>query len=88
MANQDIETKTDTTTHWQRFAVPFEFPVCFTENLFDLKNTTLVDVLSRLEPKKTHKALIFLDDGLSQAYPNLITDIATYVSHQLSLIHI
>ena len=82
MANQDIETKTDTTTHWQRFAVPFEFPVCFTENLFDLKNTTLVDVLARLEPKKTHKALIFLDDGLSQAYPNLITDIAAYVSHQ------
>ena len=44
MANQDIETKTGTTTHWQRFAVPFEFPVCFTENLFDIKNTTLVDV--------------------------------------------
>ena len=52
MVNQDINTKTETTTtHWQRFAVPFEFPVCFTENLFDPENRSLVDVLARLEPE-------------------------------------
>jgi len=81
MATQDVKTNTQTTTHWQRFAVPFEFPVCFTENLFALDNTTLVDTLSRIEPDKRHRALIFLDDGLAQASPTLIEDIVAYATH-------
>lgn len=80
MDNQDIKAKCETTTHWQRFEVPFEFPVCFTENLFNLGNKSLVDVLSRLEPDKRHKALIFLDDGLSSACPNLTDDILAYMA--------
>lgn len=54
-------------THWQRFAVPYEFPVVFTEGVFDADNPALRDVLCRLEPAKRHRAVFFVDDGLGEA---------------------
>ncbi len=64
--------------HWQRFSVPFEYPVCFTDSLFDPANRVLRDVLCRLEPDKRHRCLVFLDDGLLPACPNLAGDIKGY----------
>ena len=81
MAHQKLQISDDTTTHLQRFSVQFEFPVCFTENLFDPHNPTLIDALCRLEPEKQHKAVIFLDDGLSRARPDLILAIKSYAAH-------
>ncbi len=57
-------TRARTTTHWQRFAVPYEFPVVFTEGVFDPENPALRDVLCRLEPAKRHRVVFFVDDGL------------------------
>ncbi|MGH8720721.1 MAG: 3-dehydroquinate synthase [Burkholderiales bacterium] len=59
-------TQARTTTHWQRFAVPYEFPVVFTEGVFDPENPALRDVLCRLEPAKRHRAVFFVDDGLGE----------------------
>ncbi len=81
MANQDVHSPHRTTTLMQRFSVPFEFPVSFTENLFDPENPTLVDALCRLEAKKTHRAVIFLDDGLARTLPRLVDDIKAYAAH-------
>ncbi len=69
-----------TVTLTQNFSVSFEFPVCFTENLFDPSNPTLLDTLTRLENDKRHKVLIFVDDGLASASPELLTEIADYFS--------
>ena len=55
---------THTATHWQRFSVPYEFPVVFTEGVFDPENPALRDVLCRLEPAKRHRVVFFVDDGL------------------------
>ena len=38
MAADSHTTQTRTTTHWQRFSVPYEFPVVFTEGVFDPEN--------------------------------------------------
>lgn len=57
-------TQTRTAAHWQRFSVPYEFPVVFTEGVFDPENTALREVLCRLEPGKRHRAVFFVDDGL------------------------
>lgn len=57
-------TQARTATHWQRFSVPYEFPVVFTEGVFDPENTALREVLCRLEPAKRHRAVFFVDDGL------------------------
>jgi 3-dehydroquinate synthase len=54
-----------TTMHWQRFSVPYEFPVVFTEGVFDPENSALRDVLCRLEPAKRHRVVFFVDDGLN-----------------------
>jgi 3-dehydroquinate synthase len=57
-------TQARTATHWQRFSVPYEFPVVFTEGVFDPENPALRDALCRLEPAKRHRAVFFVDDGL------------------------
>ncbi|MEM7746223.1 MAG: hypothetical protein AAF409_21220, partial [Pseudomonadota bacterium] len=57
---------------WQRFSVPFEFPVAFTHGLFDPENPLLADVLSQREPAKRHRALVYLDDGVAAADPGLV----------------
>jgi 3-dehydroquinate synthase len=62
-------TQARTATHWQRFAVPYEFPVVFTEGVFDPENPALRDVLCRLEPAKRHRVVVFVDDGLKPAQP-------------------
>jgi 3-dehydroquinate synthase len=59
-------TQARTATHWQRFAVPYEFPVVFTEGVFDADNPALRDVLCRLEPAKRHRCVFFADDGLGE----------------------
>ncbi len=64
--------------HWQRFAVPFEYPVCFTERLFDPRNPVFRDALCRLESDRRHRCVVFVDDGLVRAWPSLIAEIETY----------
>jgi 3-dehydroquinate synthase len=71
-------TQERTTTHWQRFAVPYEFPVVFTEGVFDPGNPALRDVLCRLEPAKRHRCVFFVDDGLGEP---LLAAIRAYAAH-------
>lgn len=67
-----------TTTCWQQFSVPFRFPVTFTQALFDIDNPILLQTLNRLEPRKRHRFVVFLDEGLLQSRPSLPADIASY----------
>jgi 3-dehydroquinate synthase len=74
------------TTHWQRFAVPYEFPVVFTEGLFDPGNPVLRDALCRLEPAKRHRVIVFVDDGLAAAHPELNGAIKAYAQRHAEVI--
>lgn len=65
--------------HLQRFSVPFEYPVVFTEHLLEPTNETLAWALSRHEADREHRALFVIDDGLADGWPTLTDDIATYV---------
>ena len=81
MAVHAKSTPTRTSVHLQRFSVPFEFPVVFTEGLFSPDNPALRDVLCRLEPAKRHRVVIFIDDGLlgpDPAHKPLLEAIAAY----------
>lgn len=71
-------TPTQTAIHWQRFAVSYEFPVVFTEGVFDPGNLALRDVLCRLEPAKRHRVIFFVDDGLLAGQEKLLDLISTY----------
>ena len=74
--------------HWQRFAVPFEFPVVFTEQVFDAENPVLRDVVCRVEPAKRHRVLVFVDDGLLASRPSLLDEIGDYVRHHADAIEL
>jgi 3-dehydroquinate synthase len=40
-----------------------------------------VETVCRLEPKKRHRCLVFIDDGLAEAQPSLAEDVAAYMRH-------
>jgi 3-dehydroquinate synthetase len=59
----------------QTFSVPFRYPVCFTEDLFDPRNTILADVL---RGERVPKVLFVIDSGVVDSHPHLIQQIKTY----------
>ena len=74
------------TTHFQRFAVTYEYPVVFTREVFDPANPILIDILRSREPAKTHRLAFFLDDGVIGAMPYLERSIERYgAAHTPSL---
>ncbi len=75
---QDARAATDIA--WQRFSVPYEFPVAFTRGLFDPENTLLVDMLARREADKCHACLVYIDDNAEAARPGLTAAIDAYVT--------
>ena len=67
-----------TRLYWQRFSVPYEYPVAFTRHLFAPENPLLADVVALREADKRHKCLVYVDDGLAAARPGLIPAISAY----------
>lgn len=69
----------------QRFSVAFEYPVEFTERMFDPSNPTLEAALCRRE-RKRHRALCAVDDGVWNAWPELGARLQAYArAHSDSL---
>jgi 3-dehydroquinate synthase len=65
----------------QRFTVAYEYPVHFTERLFEPANPLLADVVARLEPERRHRCLVFIDQGLLDARSELPDEIAAYARY-------
>ena len=64
----------------QTFSVPFRYPVCFTEDLFDPKNMILVDVM---RGERVPKVLFVIDSGVSDTHPELVQQVKGYAkSHE------
>jgi 3-dehydroquinate synthase len=70
--------KFGTSCHRQSFSVAYHYPVYFTERLFEPENSVLVETLTSLEPDRRHRCLIFVDDGVVSARPNLISAVEAY----------
>jgi 3-dehydroquinate synthase len=74
------------TTHVQRFALSYEYPVVFTRDTFDPANPVLVDILRSREPAKQHRVALFIDNGVMTAMPRLERCIERYAAaHAASL---
>ena len=61
----------------QTFAVPYRYQVCFSEGIFDPKNTLLVDLLAK---DRKPKIFFVIDSGVADTHPNLIADIEAYAT--------
>ena len=64
----------------QKFEVSWEYPVCFTQNVFDAENTVFLEAVSRREPQKRHRLLFVVDESVAKAHSTLENQIAQYVS--------
>jgi 3-dehydroquinate synthase len=69
---------TDGAISWQRFSVPYEYPVAFTRDALAPGNTLLAGLMARREPGRRHRCLVFVDDGLVAARPDLPARIEAY----------
>lgn len=68
----------------QKFSVPFHYPVCFTEDLFDPTNRIFVEVL---KGDRIPKVLFVVDSGVADTHPTLISQIKSYAqAHSNSFI--
>lgn len=76
------------TTYSQSIQLQFHYPVVFSEGIFARENRTLVDTLTRLEPRRQHRALVVVDQNLARARPLLEQEIVDYFAafpHELAL---
>ena len=62
----------------QSFEVRYDYPVYFTRDVFDPHNLCLMTALARREPDKRHRVAVFVDDGVTLAYPTLEERIVRY----------
>lgn len=62
----------------QRLAVPFDYPVHFTRHVLDGGNPLLAATLNRLAEDRRHRAMVYVDGGLSAAQPDVIDRVKEY----------
>jgi len=80
------ETRAGADVYMQQFAVPFKYPVYFTENVFRPDNPVFLEALIRLEPERRHRLVVFIDEGVAAAWEDLAGSVAHYVErHRVSL---
>lgn len=69
----------------QRFSVPFEYPVCFSENIFDPENRSFAAIL---EQGKQVKTFFVIDSGVAESHPDLIQNIQEYAKAYESIFYL
>lgn len=62
----------------QKFSVPFDYPVYFTQEVFAPDNPHLLEALTRKEPARRHRLAVIVERAVAQAWPRLAGDIAAW----------
>ncbi len=68
----------------QQFQVQFQYPVHFTQNLFQVDNSLFISTLPA-NPTTPHKVFFLIDSGVAEAHPHLSEQITTYAASHASL---
>lgn len=74
-----LETPGEARAYFQKFSVPYEYPVYFTRDIFSTGNRTLADCATAISGKS--KLLIFVDAGVKQQIPDICRRVSAYVDH-------
>lgn len=72
----------------QRFEVRYAYPVSFTHGLFDQDNALLVETLAACPDDGPHRMLVYLDDGVAEAHPQLVQRIKALAGRHASLVRL
>src|SRR5262245_15346051 len=62
----------------QSITVTWDYPVTFTHGLFRAGNAVLMDTLRRLGEARRHRAMVFIDDQVAAARPELAGEVSAY----------
>ena len=62
----------------QKIVVNFDYPVIFTQGLFELDNPIFAGTLSRKEPDRIHNVIVYIDSGVADKNLALIDTIKSY----------
>ncbi len=62
----------------QEFAIRYDYPVYFTERVFDCENPVFEHALCRRERGKRHRFAAFIDANVAASWPALAHEIAAY----------
>ncbi len=73
-----VSSSQSSTIQWQRFSVPYQYPVGFVRGAFDPDNPIFCQMVIRDEPEKRHRCLFVVDEGL--ASPDLNAKIDAYIA--------
>lgn len=75
---RSVKTISDIDCYNQSISVSYEYPVYFTDNIFEPDNNLLADVTDRLGEKRCHRVQVFIDSGVIDYHPELIRQIHQY----------
>ena len=87
-ATRATKARDETGVHVQRFTITYEYPVHFTDGLLRPDNPTLAQALARLEPDRRHRCIVFVDDGIIAARPEIMGEITGYAAAHSSTIEL
>ncbi len=60
------------------FSVPFRFPVTFTRGVWCRRNPLFAETIRSVEPERSHRVLVVVDDHVARSHPSLIPDVEEY----------
>jgi len=63
----------------QHLSISFDFPICFTADLFQRENSTFVEIVASQEPHRRHRLLCVIDRGVAACNPRLTPELVRYV---------
>ncbi len=66
----------------------YEYPVIFTRDVFDPANPALASVLESQPDGIPHRALVYVDDGLLAAWPDVPRRIAAYLANSAGAVQL
>lgn len=62
----------------QSLTYAIEYPVVFTEGVFDLDNPVLVQTMDRLSENRVHRAMVFIDSNVADLLPQITQHVTQY----------
>ncbi|MEM6379156.1 MAG: 3-dehydroquinate synthase, partial [Bacteroidota bacterium] len=70
----------------QRFSIPYEYNIYFTQDLFASSNHLLLDIIKAQGKRLPAKIAVVIDSGVNDHHPTLISEIEAFAKEHASSI--
>ena len=77
-SESSVYRRAESSVYRQFFAVPFDYDVHFTRDVFRPQNRLLLEVLDRKKEERRHRVFVCIDRGLAEARADLVREVLDY----------